>query len=351
MSKPKYMDPSLSLEERVSDLVSQMTLDEKVCFLQTRHPAIERLGIKEFKVGGEGAHGLLVRGPLDQRPYGNSTVFPQPFGFSCTWDVDLMKRVGAVIGDEARIWNEKDNRTQWLTPWFPTIDMERDPRWGRTEEAYGEDPFLVGKLSVALIKGFQGEDPFYLKAASAPKHFYGNNVEANRASASTNIGERVKREYYLRVFKYAFTEGRAASLMTAYNEINGIPCIVNPEVLNIVKGEWGCEGFIVCDGGDLPQTVTHHKYCETNAEAVALSMKAGIDCFVDMDAERIIGAAKEALSKGLMDESDVDRAVTNIFKVRFRFGQFDPDEMCPFNNMPQERLCGKEHSDVALEAS
>jgi len=350
MSTPKYLNVSLPLAERVSDLISQMTVDEKISFLHTQQKAIPRLGIKDYNVSAEGAHGLLVRSYYDQWCYGNSTVFPQPMGLSLTWDMDLMHRVGAVIGDEARVWYEKDNHTRWLTIWSPTIDMERDPRWGRTEEAYGEDPYHAGKLSAALIRGVQGDDPFYLKASCAPKHFYGNNVEKNRLSASTDISERVKREYYLRVFEYAFREGKAMSLMTAYNEINGIPCIVNPEVLDIVKGEWGCEGFIVCDGDDLGQTVTFHKYCKTNAEAIALAMKAGVDCFTDQKNELVIDAATEAYNKKLISEADIDLALTNILNLRFRFGQFDPPELNPFTKIPQDRLCCREHSETALEA-
>ena len=351
MSNHIYHNPSLPLGERVSNLVSLLTIEEKIGFLHTQQPNVERLGITAYNVGGEGAHGLLVRTYYEMWPYGDSTVFPQPIGLSNTWDADLMKRVGTVIGNEARIWYEKDNRSRWLTLWFPTIDMERDPRWGRNEEAYGEDPYLVGKLSAALIRGVQGDDPFYIKAACAPKHFYGNNVEEGRLSASTNISERVKQEYYLRVFKYAFTEGKAMSLMTAYNEINGIPCIVNPEVLDIVKGQWGCEGFIVCDGDDLPQTVTRHRFCETNAEAIALAMEAGVDCFTDQKRDIIITAVTEAFEKGLITEADIDTALTNIFKLRFRLGQFDPDELCPFTSISQDRLCCAEHSDTALEAA
>ena len=351
MSTPKYLNTSLPLSERVRDLISLMTIDEKISFLHTQHKAIPRLGIKDFNVSAEGAHGLLVRTYYEQWPYGNSTVFPQPMGLSLTWDYDLMQRAGDVIGTEARVWYEKDNHTRWLTIWSPTIDMERDPRWGRTEEAYGEDPYLAGKLAAALIRGVQGDDDYYFKATCAPKHFYGNNVEKNRLSTSTDISERVKREYYLKVFEHAFVEGRAMSLMTAYNEINGIPCIVNPEVLEIVKGEWECEGFIVCDGDDLPQTVTHHKYCETNAEAIALAMKAGVDCFTDQVNEKIIDAATEAYNKKLISDDDLNLAVTNILNLRFRLGQFDPPEMCPYSDITEDRLCCKEHSETALEAS
>ena len=351
MSSPVYLDPSRPLGERAADLIRRMTADEKIGFLPTRQRAVPRLGVAEYDVGGEGAHGLLVRGGFEQTPGGVSTVFPQPIGLSCAWDAGLMERVGSVIGDEARIYYGKDGKSRWLTLWFPTIDMERDPRWGRTEEAYGEDPFLAGKLAASLIRGAQGGHPFYIKIACAPKHFYANNMEENRLSASSDMSERVKREYYLRVFQYAFTEGKALSLMTAYNEINGVPCIVNPEVADIAKGEWGCEGFIVCDGDDMGQNITYHHLCETPAQSIALSMKAGVDCFTDRNPDFVMNAAAQALKEGLISESDLDRALTNILKVRFRLGQFDPDGMCPYAAIPPERLCCDEYSDVALEAA
>ena len=350
MPTPDYLNPSLPLKERIDNLLSRLTAEEKTGFLPTRQQGIPRLGIPPYAVGGEGAHGLVVRTHGSQWPNGDATVFPQPIGLSSTWDTDLMRRVGDVIGTEARVYYHRDGRSRWLTLWFPTIDMERDPRWGRTEEAYGEDPFLAGKLAAALIRGTQGDDPFYVKATCAPKHFYGNNVEKNRVSVSTDMGERVKREYYLRVFEYAFTEGKALSLMTAYNEVNGVPCIVNLEVLEIVKGEWGCGGFVVCDGGDFSQTVTHHHYCETHTESIALSLKAGVDCFPD-NPELIIEAALAALKTGLITEADLDRALANQFNVRFRMGQFDPDGLCPYTSIPPERLCCREHSEVALEAA
>jgi beta-glucosidase len=347
MPKPAYLDTAKPLDERVRDLVSRLTTEEKIGLLPTRQEAVPRLGIPAYSVGGEGAHGLLVRRTNDQTPSAATTVFPQPIGLACTWDAELMERVGDVIGEEARAYYEQDGRSRWLTLWFPTIDMERDPRWGRTEEAYGEDPFLAGKLAAALIRGAQQVKGDAARMACAPKHFYGNNVERNRVSVSTELSERAKREYYLRVFQTAYTEGGALSMMTAYNEINGVPCIVNPEINGIVRGEWGFEGFVACDGGDFAQTVTHHRYCETHAESIALSLKAGMDSFTDK-AELVMSAAKEALIQKLISEEDLDRAVFRSLRVRFRLGQFDPDEGSPYFGGV---LCGPEHSATALEAA
>ncbi|MDR1693299.1 MAG: hypothetical protein LBR72_08065, partial [Oscillospiraceae bacterium] len=260
MSKPAYLDIQKQADERARDLLARLTTAEKIGLLPTRMEGIPRLDVLPYSVGGEGAHGLLVRRMGEQTPSGTATVFPQPIGLACTWDTDLLRRVGDVIGSEAFGCYQSDGRTRWQTLWFPTIDIERDPRWGRTEEAYGEDPFLAGKLAASLIGGAQKPIGEKLRIVCAPKHFYGNNVEENRVAANTVLTERVKREVYLRVFQRAVQEGGALSLMTAYNEVNGVPCIVNPELNGIVRDEWGFQGFVVCDGGDFSQTVTHHKY-------------------------------------------------------------------------------------------
>lgn len=338
-----FMNPSLDLNTRISDLISRLTLSEKISLLPTSEAAVDRLNIKSYGVGGEAAHGISI-------PKDPATIFPQPIGLSCTWNPDLMKKIGSVVGDEARIYYDKYNRKEGLTRWAPTIDMERDPRWGRTEEAYGEDPCLTGKLSSELIKGMQGDHAFYLKFVPAPKHFYANNVELGRTWLSSSITPRTKHEYYLKAFKPAFVEGKANSMMTAYNSINGVPCIVNPEVQSIVKDSWGCDGFIVCDGGDMSQTVEHHKYYSSHAETIANALKAGIDCFTD-DVDLVIKSTEEALERNLITESDINRALTNIFKIRFRLGQFDPDELNPYSNIPKEKLCSKEHNDLALTAA
>jgi len=338
-----YLNTDLPLDVRINDLVSRMTLDEKIGIIPTQQAAVQRLGIKEYNVGGEAAHGVVTK-------MGKATVFPQPIGLSSTWDTELLEKIGSVIGDEARIYYKRREEKGGLTLWAPTIDMERDPRWGRTEEAYGEDPYLTGELSANLIKGMQGDHPFYLKLVPAPKHFYANNKEEGRIWESSSISPRNKYEYYLRAFKPAFVCGKAGSMMTAYNEINGTPCIVNPEVQKIVKDEWGCPGFIVCDGGDMSQTVEFHKYYETHAETIANAIKSGVDVMTD-EAELVIKSTKEAIERGLLTEEELDRAVKNVFKIRFRLGQFDSDELNPYANIPESLLCSEEHNALALKAA
>lgn len=338
-----YLNFDIPLEERIDDLISRMSLEEKIKILPTHQEAIKRLNVNEYNVGGEAAHGVVTK-------LGNATVFPQPIGLSSTWDENLLKDIGSVIGDEARIYYEIADRKCGLTLWAPTIDMERDPRWGRTEEAYGEDPCLTGKLSSNLIKGMQGDHEFYLKLVPAPKHFYANNHEDGRTIDSSSVDPRNKHEYYLKAFKSAFVEGKAYSMMTAYNEINGTPCIVNKEVQNIVKDQWGFNGFIVCDGGDMSQTVELHKYYKTHAETISEGIKSGIDCFTDT-AELVVNSAREALERGLITEKDIDKAIRNIFRVRFKLGEFDPKELNPYANISKSKLCSKEHNDLALKAA
>lgn len=337
-----FQNPDLALEERVDDLVSRFTLDEKIELMCQYQAEIPRLGVSKYKHGTEGAHGVAW--------LGEATVFPQNSGLACTWNAELMKQIGSVIGDEARIFYQRDPAINGLTVWAPTVDMERDPRWGRTEEAYGEDPKLTGELSAALVKGMQGDHPFYYKTVATLKHFYGNNNEVDRGSASVSIDPRNKREYYLKAFEPAFVEGGTASMMTAYNGVNGTPCNLNNEVNEIVKGEWGMNGFVVGDAGDVLGTVMDHHYVDSYAEAVARSIKAGIDSVTDEQDISFL-AIRNALEQELLEESDLDHALRNTFRVRMRLGEFDPAERNPYSDVPESKLCAPEHAALSLQAA
>ena len=332
------------MDDLIKGLMKQMTIEEKISFMPSRHPAIPRLGLPEFHIGGEGAHGLV------HREGGITTVFPQPFGLSMTWNKGLMKEIGSVIGDEARVFFNREGRSKFLVLFFPTIDMERDPRWGRNEEAYGEDPFLAGKLAVELIKGAQGEHEYYLKIATTPKHFYANNYEFERTTCDSVVDERLKYEYYLRVFAYAFEEGRAASLMTAYNKMNGIPGILHPEMNNIVRGKWGADGFFVSDGGAFRLVHTEHKTFETYGEAAAAAIKAGLDCFLD-DKDLVIDAVTDAFKRGLLTEADIDAALYNQLRVLFRLGVYGENKDNPYENIPEDTLYPEALQALACQAS
>lgn len=340
--KHPYQNPDLPLEERVNDLVSRFTLEEKIELMCQYQAEVPRLGVQKYKHGTEGAHGVAW--------LGEATVFPQNTGLACTWNPELMREIGSVIAEEARVYYQRDRAINGLTIWAPTVDLERDPRWGRTEEAYGEDPHLTGMLSTGLVKGMQGDHPFYYKTVATLKHFYGNNNEIERGSASVSIDPRNKREYYLKAFEMPFREGRAGSMMTAYNGINGMPCNLNGEVNDIVKKEWGMDGFVVGDAGDVLGTVMDHHYADSYAEAVAGSIKAGIDSITD-DQDISFRAIRDALEQGLLSEADLDHALRNTFRVRIRLGEFDPAERNPYSHVPESKLCAPEHAALSLQAA
>ncbi|WP_256757404.1 glycoside hydrolase family 3 protein [Cohnella sp. WQ 127256] len=336
-----FQNPDLSLAERVSNLISLLTLDEKINLMCQYQDEVPRLGIKAYKHGTEAAHGMAW--------LGEATSFPQPIGLACTWDTELLHQIGNVIGDEARGFYKKNPAINGLSLWAPTVDMERDPRWGRTEEAYGEDPHLTGKLSSALIRGLQGDDPFYLKAVASLKHFIGNNNEIDRGECSVSIDPRNMKEYYLKAFEIPFKEGKAQSMMTAYNSVNGVPANLNPDVNRIVKQEWGMDGFVVSDAGDVLGTVNEHKFVETYKEAVALTIKAGVDSITD-DHDISKQAIRDALAEDLLSEKDLDLALTNTFRVRFRLGEFDPDSRNPYAHIDESVILQPDHIALSLEA-
>ncbi|NIK67221.1 glycoside hydrolase family 3 protein [Paenibacillus sp. BK720] len=343
LSEAKYpfQNPDLPLEQRVNDLVNRFTLEEKINLMCQYQDEIAHLGVKAYKHGTEAAHGMAW--------LGEATTFPQPIGLACTWDKDLLKKIGSVIGDEARGFYSQNPAHNGLTLWAPTVDMERDPRWGRTEEAYGEDPHLTGKLSAALTQGIQGDHPFYVKAVASLKHFIGNNNEINRGECSVSLDPRNKNEYYLKAFEIPFKEGGALSMMTAYNSVNGVPANINPDVNNIVKRDWGMNGFVVSDAGDVLGTVNDHHYVETYKEAVALTIKAGVDSITD-DHPISKQAIRDALAEGMLTENDLDIALRNTFRVRFRLGEFDPADRNPYAAIDASAIMKPEHAELALDA-
>ncbi|WP_017811061.1 glycoside hydrolase family 3 C-terminal domain-containing protein [Paenibacillus shenyangensis] len=340
-TKYPFQDHTLELDQRVHDLVDRLTEEEKIESMLQYQPAVERLGVGAYKHGTEAAHGIAW--------LGEATFFPQPVGLACTWDSELMHRIGNVISDEARVMYKRNPAINGLTLWAPTVDMERDPRWGRNEEAYGEDPRLTGELATRLVQGIQGDHPTYLKAVATLKHFLGNNNEVDRGSGSSSIDPRNMREYYLKAFEQPFTEGKAQSMMTAYNSINGTPALLHPLVQEVVKGEWGMDGFIVSDAGDVMGIMNDHGYYDSHTPGVAESVKAGIDSITD-DADLSKAALREALEQGLLSWEDIDRALFHTFRVRFRLGEFDPAELNPYAAIGEESMMTEEAKAVAAEA-
>ncbi len=347
--KSPLWDNHLPIEERLDYLISELTIEEKISCLGTGCPEISRLGIGFSYMGGEAAHGIEAR--HDQafnagKPE-ETTSFTQPIGMSASFDRDLIKKCGNAVGEEARALFTR-NGGGGLCRWAPTVDMERDPRWGRNEESYGEDPYLTGEMSSAYIQGMKGEHPFYIQCGATLKHFYANNTERDRIRISSSIDERNKYEYYLEPFRKAVEEGGAEAIMTSYNEINGVPAIVNHEVQDIVKDTFGLPGHVVCDGGDFQQTVNDHHYFTSHAQTLAYGLKAGVDCFTD-DKEVVCKAAREALSQGLITEKDIDRSIRNSFRTRIRLGFFDHDGDCPYTGMGEEFINTPEHQKLCRE--
>ncbi len=330
------------LEKKLDELIGQMTVEEKISLIPSECQDIERLGIKKYDTGAEGAHGFV-----DRR--GKSTTFPQTIGLSSTWDKDLLKKIGAVIGKEARAYYNRGNKTGGLSLWFPTIDMERNPYWGRTEEAYGEDPLLAGELAANIIQGCQGDDDFYIQASCAPKHFFANNNEAFRDRCNCSVGHRNMMEYYLEPFRRAFKKGKPFSLMTSYNEVNGIPMMLSPLQNDLVKKQWGLEGrgHIVTDGGDVSQTVDIHHYFDRHSQTIAAAFKAGADTMTDLPSI-VIPAVKEALDEGLISEEELNLHVKNILRVKARLGVLGKDFYKDFKDNPYSKI--GEESMMSAEA-
>ncbi len=341
-----FRNPGLPLERRVANLVSLLTLDEKIAWLGQVVPPNERLGIKTFTNWTEGLHGLgwVTGGSV------TATQFPQNIGLASTWDPGLLRRVGAVIAYETRVYNVKTagNRVG-LAIRTPMVDLGREPRWGRNEESLGEDPFLDGSLAVALVKGLQGIHPTYIEVAATLKHFVANNNEQARTSSNSVMDERDLREYYLVPFQRAIVEGKAQSFMVAYNLLNGFPCTAHPILRTIVYKEWGFDGMICTDAGGMPNLVRTQKVVASQAEAAAMAVKAGVNVFLDPHQ----AAVTEALGKQLLTERDIDEAISGNIRMRMRLGEFDPPAMVPFSPITgrEEPWFGPEHKALALEAT
>ena len=327
--------------QRAKKLAEQLTDEEKLGMLTTHHRAVERLGLGEFYIGTEVARGYVGRSP--DKP---STVFPQPVGLAAAFDRELMERLGEIAGDEARAYYNEEKRGG-LALWGPTVDMVRDPRWGRTEEAYGEDVMLAGELTAAYTKGMAGanDDGFY-KTVPTLKHFCANNNEDTRINSDSYLPPRLRYEYYYAAFENAIRFGGAKSVMAAYNEINGLPAIMNPELESILKREWGL-WFVVSDGGDFTQNVTAHRYTEDYAEAYMLSLKAGCDTMTDVEPS-VRRAAEKALAEGLITRGDIDRSIVNTIYARLRLGQQDETE---FDSIGKEVIDCPAHREVCARAA
>ena len=345
---PDYLNATLPLDHRVDDLVARMTLEEKVSQMLDVAPAIERLGVPEYNWWNEALHGVARSGL--------ATSFPQAIGLAATWDDDLMYRLATVISDEARakhheyVRKGKRLRYQGLTIWSPNINLFRDPRWGRGQETYGEDPYLTGRMAVQFVRGLQGDHPKYLKTVATVKHYaVHSGPEPERHSFDAVVSDRDLRESYLPHFETGIREGGAYSVMCAYNRVYGEPACGSERLLgDILRGEWSFDGYVVSDCGALDDIYQYHKLVATEIEAAAMGVKAGtdLDC-----GSRVYRTLVEAVQRGLVSEEVIDESVKRLFRARFKLGMFDPPEDVPYAQIPYEVLDSEPHRVAALDVA
>ena len=348
MTTPIYLDPSYPIPERVQDLLSRMTLPEKVA--QMNHPTegVKRLDIPPYNYWSEALHGVARNG--------QATVFPQAIGMAATWDATLVQQVASAIGDEARAkYHETLRRKgftemyQGLTFWSPNVNLFRDPRWGRGQETWGEDPFLTGEMGAAFVKGLQGDHPRYMKAAACAKHYaVHSGPERDRHTFNAVVSRRDLYATYLPAFKKLVMEAKVEAVMGAYNRTLGEPCNASKLLLtDILRGEWGFDGHVVSDCGALTDIHAHHKITNDAAESAALALKMGCDIGCD----HVYSMIPEAIDRGLISEADLDRALGRTLTTRFRLGMFDPPELSPYAQIPMSVVACKKHIQLAYQAA
>src|SRR5579864_6262804 len=352
---PLYRDSRLPLEQRVSDLVSRMTLEEKVSQLTHVADPIPHLDIPGYNWWNEGLHGVARAGV--------ATVFPQAIGMAATFDVPLMHDVAGTISTEFRAKYSAtlhpDGSSDWyrgLTVWSPNINIFRDPRWGRGQETYGEDPYLTSRLGVAFVTGLQGSDPNYFKTVSTPKHFaVHSGPESTRHTVDVIASRHDMEDTYLPAFRATVMEGKAESVMCAYNSLNGQPACANTFLLQEhLRKDWGFQGYVVSDCGAVADVFQGHKFSPTPEEGVTAVFKAGMDLIcgdyrnmMTTERTRIVNAVHQ----GLLSEADVDRSLRRLFTARFRLGLFDPPSVVPYSRISSTETDSDAHRQLALRAA
>ena len=351
MKETSYLNPTVPEQERVADLVGRLTLKEKIGLMYFVAPGIPRLGIDAYDHGNEALHGLVRPAP--------ATVFPQAIALAATWNPPLIRRMADAISDEARAKHHGSGVPEGqpgcglLTFWSPVVNMVRDPRWGRTQETYGEDPHLTTRFGVAFVKGLQGSHPRYLKAVATPKHFAGNNEEHNRFGCPVSADERYWHEFELPGFRACIKEGRAQSIMSAYNAINGVPCSGNRWLLTeVLRDMWGFDGYVVSDCGAISNMVDQHKFVKTPEEAAAAAINVGLDLeggWFCLYPELFPKYLESAYRQGLVSMAAIDRAVSRVLTARMRLGMFDPPGRIPFARLKPEVIGCAKHRKLARE--
>jgi beta-glucosidase len=344
----QFLDPTLPIEARAKDLVSRLTLQEKIGQLVFNAPAIPRLNIPSYDYWSEALHGVARSG--------RATVFPQAIGLAATWNPVLVQRVASAIGNEARAkYHEAVRRHgfsmqyQGLNVWSPNVNIFRDPRWGRGQETWGEDPFLTGEMGAAFVCGIQGDHPKYLKTAACAKHYaVHSGPEKHRHYFNACVSERDLRETYLPAFEKLVTQAKVEAVMGAYNRTNDEPCCASQHLLgDILRGEWKFEGHVVSDCGALVDIHEHHHITADAPESAALAIKRGCD----LDCGGVFEQLGVAIQRGLVAEVDIDRALARILTSRFKLGLFDPPEAVPYASTPLSIVNCAEHRALARQAA
>ncbi len=351
-----YLDPSKSVEERVNDLVSRMTLEEKASQLVNQARAIPRLKVPAYDWWSEALHGVARAG--------TATVFPEPIGLAATFDPALIHEMAVVVGTEARAKHNQAVRAgrrdiyEGLDFWSPNINIFRDPRWGRGQETYGEDPFLTGRMGVAFITGMQGDDPRYFRVIATAKHFaVHSGPETTRHSVDVQVSKHDEEDTYLPAFRAAITEGKAGSVMCAYNRVNGQPACGNTFLLqDTLRGAWKFNGYVVSDCDAVVDIFEGHHFVKSQAEAAAVAIKAGMDneCADYITIVKDVHDYQpflDAVKQGLLSEADLDVALKRLFSARMRLGMFDPPGMVPYASTPESEIDSEPHRALALKTA
>ena len=351
-SEPAYKDTKLSVEQRASDLVSHMTLEEKISQLGHTADGVPRLGIPEYNWWNEGLHGVARAG--------NATVFPQAIGLAATFDEPLMHQIADVISTEFRAKYvatlHPDGSADWyrgLTVWSPNINIFRDPRWGRGQETYGEDPYLTARMGIAFITGLQGNDAKYLKTVATAKHFaVHSGPEATRHSVDVPVSRHDMEDTYLPAFRATVVEGKAQSVMCAYNSINGPPACANGVLLEEhLRKDWGFHGYVVSDCGAVTDIPNGHQFTKSLEEGVSVAFKSGMDLVCGAPRTRVKAerdALLNAVRQGLLQESVIDQSLRRLFSARIRLGMFDPASMVPYSRITPAENDTEAHRQLAL---
>src|SRR5215469_15737942 len=353
---PPYLDPSLPVEVRVDDLLARMTLEEKASQLVNQSRAIPRLNIPEYDWWSEALHGVARAGI--------ATVFPQPIGLAATFDVPAIHEMAVVIGIEARAKHEQAVRAgrrdigEGLDFWSPNINIFRDPRWGRGQETYGEDPFLTSRLGVAFVTGLQGDNPKYYRVIATPKHYaVHSGPEPERHSMNVDVSKHDMEDTYLPAFRATVIEGKAASVMCAYNRVNGEPACASKFLLqDQLRAAWKFRGYVVSDCDAIVDIYSGHHFASSMAEAGAVSIKTGMDneCadfFTKATSNADYVKFLDAVKQGSLTEKDIDVALKRLMTARFRLGMFDPPEMVPYARIPFSENDSPAHRQMALRAA